>query len=1139
MATTTILRPSATSSGVGWTATPSGTLHGVTSDDSDASYALWGGTGSALILATPADAPPVGERRHAVRLRMRGEDGDAWGAVRLATGALIAGAAAPFTSSPTTVTGAWGFGVLPDGSTVLSAYVTGQSSGVKIQELYIDVDSREAPTFTPQVLDSTGTSTTTVTDTAQPGIFASSPDMDGLSARQYRYWVTLSGAIVWDTGIVSGPAAVRITDALDNGAYVAHLQIWSTLGQNTEYASDEETVSFTVAVGAIPAPDNPIVSQVPGTPFYELEVCAPFAGDFDDDQAYIEIQRVDCPQGGYLNLTGEDFSSASASSPGPLTNLEITAYVARDDDWFPTGEQTLASHFDTNGDQRSWWFGIVAGGFPIIRWSEDGTASTQEAVGTVQVPFDAFGRSLLRGTLLTDDGAGGWTATFESSDDAGVTWDPIGDPVTNSGGGTTSLFASSTDYMVGAYIGSGLENQWAGRLYWVQFRNGPLGAVTMSPDFTGLPSGTAFVTDDQANVWSVNVPATIVSDQQMTSVAIVGPLETDECTTYTDYTLPRTGIESTCEHTPDPCCSYYRARTVGRIDGQVQISNWSNAFDPGIPNGIVFMWPDTDASIPEGWNRVTELDGKYAKGVATTGTEPGSTGGAASHVHTVPTHVHDTSHVHTTSANTSAAVGSFSSTTGAAGSTAIAATHVHTTPSTNSATVDSGTAQPTIGSGNNDPARLEVLFIESNGQPLGVPDGALGLSPDTSLSGWTDHAAATGRFLKGAAAAGDGGATAASAIDSHTHSVAAHTHAGTSHLHTSANTNSVTSTLTLSAGPTSAVWAASHAHPIVIGSSTSAALTSGGSGTSGADSLGTDEPPFVNVRVQENTSGDVSMPVGIIGIWRGSLGSIPTNWELCDGTGGKPDLVAKYPKGATTSLGTTGGSLNPHSHTSPSHNHTTSTHSHTMTVGAQNAAVQNVSTTVTVSVANGTHTHTHGDTATATPTVASVTSGTLANTTSEPPYEEVAFVQLMTEPTPPPEPDEFCLTWDGDYHLIRTEGPDGPLWVQVGGIIDWDRDRPFTSATGVMGTRFVTSSAPGGRNLHMVTAVESEADLASLMEVLNRPLVLVSPSDSFEVWAAPVATSVKVVKVGRIRQVMADFIATGPQPAPQLADVGV
>jgi hypothetical protein len=84
----------------------------------------------------------------------------------------------------------------------------------------------------------------------------------------------------------------------------------------------------------------------------------------------------------------------------------------------------------------------------------------------------------------------------------------------------------------------------------------------------------------------------------------------------------------------------------------------------------------------------------------------------------------------------------------------------------------------------------------------------------------------------------------------------------------------------------------------------------------------------------------------------------------------------------------------------------------------------------------------------------------------------------------------------------------------------------------------VTSAPPGGRNLHMTAAVESEAELATLRAVLARPLVLISPSDAEEVWAAPVAESVRVVKIDRVRAVTADFIATGPEPGPQHADVG-
>jgi hypothetical protein len=915
MGTITTLRPSATSSGVGWTATPSGTLNGVTSDDSDSTYALWSGTGSALILPTPADAPPAGERRHQVRLRMRGEDGDAWGAVRLTSGGLIAGAAAQFSASPGTVNGAWGFGAPLDGSTVLSAYVTGQTSGVKIEELYLDVDSRLAPTFTPEVLDSTGSPT--ITDTSQPSLLASSPALDGLSARQYRYWVTSGATIVWDTGVVTGAAPTVQTDPLDNGSYTAHFQIWSTIGQNTAYASDEEALAFTVTVGSVPAPDNPTVTAVDGTPFYELEVCAPYAGDFDDVQAWIEIQRVDC-------------------------------------------------------------------------------------------------------------------------------------------------------------------------------------------------------------------------DKSVT-VAVLGPLATDECATTTDYSHPRTGTGATCDHPAGDCCSYYRARTVGRIDGALQISNWSDVFNAGLPQGLTVMWPSTAASIPSGWTRVTELDGKYPKQIPDGSTQPGSTGGAATHTHTVPTHTHSMNHTHTTTGSSSTAVGTSPGNDGATGTTAVLSSHTHTVGAQSTAVVDSATAVPSTGAVANDPARVDVVWIEPDGSgPEGVPVGAAALTVDTSLS-WGEFV--NGRFahFKGAATGGDGGAAHASVMEGHTHSVGAHTHAGTSHSHSTASSSFI-SNKSMFSGTVSSIWASQHSHTVTAASTATGSLSTNSADVSSSQ-VG-NYPPYYELLAKVNDTGAPDLPVGLICAWRGSLGSIPRHWQLCDGTNGTPNFFGRYPKGST-SVGATGGSLNPHSHSTPSHTHTTSGHTHTQTMAASTAATANLSNTNVVTMATSAHTHTIASTDSTTPTVGSSTSGTLASTTSEPPYQEVAFIQLVEEPTPPPDPVVTCLTWDEDYHLIRSEDSTGPLWAQVGGLITWDRDRPFTSSIGVMGTRFVDSDTPGGRNLHLAAAVESEAELVNLMALLNRPLVLVSPSDSEEVWAAPISSSVKVIKIGRIRQVTADFTATGPQPAPQLADVGV
>lgn len=725
MGSITTLRPSSTSSGVGWSAVPSGTLQNVTSDDNDGSYALWSGSGSPMVLGTVMDTPPAGERRHQVRMRARGEDGDAWWAVRLSSGALVAGASAAFTASPTTVAGSWGFGAPPDGPTALSAYVTGQSTGVKITELYIDVDTRSAPTFTPQILNGAGTATTTISDTSQPTVRAASIDLDDLNAKAYEFWVTRNGATVWTTGVVGGPATNRQTTALDNGSYVAHLRIWSTLGQDTWYPSAEETISFTVSVGTVNAPANPTVDEVADSPFYSIEACAPNVTALDGDVGWLEIQRVDCPVDGYLVLPGTTGAYASTPDPGPaLTNLQVTLHAQRDDDWRPATDETLAAHYDNSTDDRSWRLTLDAlgnndqnlVGRPVLVWSVDGTSGTNViAAASARVRPDPYGRVWLRVTLDVDNGAGGWTVTFEYRETEDDDWVQLGDLVT--GTGVSSLFDSPAPYTVGAWLAPAANEIFNGRFYSLEVRDGAGGAVIVNPDFTNHLNGTTSFDDGQGNTWTVHSPASIYSPTSTVTVAMLGPLSTDECASWTDFTLPRSGVGVTCDHAPAQCCSYYRARTVGRVSGSLRISEWSDADTP-----------------------VTEA---------------------------------------------------------------------------------------------------------------------------------------------------------------------------------------------------------------------------------------------------------------------------------------------------------------------------------------------------------------------------------------------------------------FCLTWDEDEHLIRATGPDGALWVPVLGKFDWSVDRPFTAATGVNGGRFVTSSPPGARNLNLVAAVESEADWLALHAILDRPLVLISPSDAEEVWAAPVAEAMRVIKVGRIRQVTAEFIGTGPEPGPQLEDVEV
>jgi hypothetical protein len=73
-------------------------------------------------------------------------------------------------------------------------------------------------------------------------------------------------------------------------------------------------------------------------------------------------------------------------------------------------------------------------------------------------------------------------------------------------------------------------------------------------------------------------------------------------------------------------------------------------------------------------------------------------------------------------------------------------------------------------------------------------------------------------------------------------------------------------------------------------------------------------------------SSGTTIPAGLISLWYGSIGSVPSGWYLCDGSNGTPDLRDRFVIGAgsTYAVGATGGATSRTLTTSelPSHNHT-------------------------------------------------------------------------------------------------------------------------------------------------------------------------------------------------------------------------
>jgi hypothetical protein len=907
------VRPDSTQASSGWTAMPSGTLHGVTSDDMDNTYALWSGTGSAMLLGLADHALPTDHQRHLARVRVRGQSADVnWG-IRLTNGTLIAPGTGTFGGSDSTIVGSWGTGIAPAGAANIAVQVQGQATNSQVTELYVDIDSRLAPVFTPQVLDD-GTPTTTVVDTNAPQVRASSVDLDGLPPRQYRYWVTQGVTIVWDTGVVSGPAPTRTVDPLENGSYEVHMQVWSTLGADTAYASVVEDLAFTVSTTVTQPPESVEIEDVSGEPYFDIITCAPASmNTWDGDEAYVEIQRMDC-------------------------------------------------------------------------------------------------------------------------------------------------------------------------------------------------------------------------DGNTTRIALVGPISADECVTYRDWTAPRS-LPAGCTETLDECPVTWRVRFLGLVNGLITASDWFGEPQPPVPEGLIVAWPGANAAIPDNWTRETSLDERYVKG----GNFPSSGGGSATHEHTLSSHTHSLTHSHGGGGDTGAATGSYLAYTAPSSNFWNATSHTHTRPSTDSASPSSGSTTPTSASNNNDPDHLEVIWIRSNGNPQGLPDDSLTFMPGSAPSGWGTYTDATSRFLKGASAGADGGAQVAGSLANHTHAVGAHTHTGTSHTHTSSNTGSTSATIPGWGGIDVGYAVAFHSHPITIESastgSTGAMTTSSSSGST-SPSL----PPYRNLRAVQNTSGGESLPLGIMAAWFES--DAPVGWTKCDGTSGTPDMNGFYPLCATSNILVTGGSGATHTHTGASHTHSISGHTHPVTIpthGLTNSVNRDPGASPLSTVASHTHTHSAGSTASATPTVGSTSTGTFQATGTEPLYRQVTFIQFTgMPPVTGSEPVERTLYWTEGEHLVRANTPDGPVYVSACGELSWTVDRPFTVNQGVVGGRQVYSGAPGGHDARITLTVTTEAALQDALRVFDSALVLVSPADSSPMWASPVGTSIRVIKIGRLRQLVVPLVATGPEPQPEV-----
>jgi hypothetical protein len=418
-----------------------------------------------------------------------------------------------------------------------------------------------------------------------------------------------------------------------------------------------------------------------------------------------------------------------------------------------------------------------------------------------------------------------------------------------------------------------------------------------------------------------------------------------------------------------------------------------------IPLNVCFLWPGTNASIPAGWAKETLIGNtRFPKGAAA-GVDPGATGGVTNHTHTTVGHTHTIAHGHTVP-NSPAGSGATSRDSGTANPPD---THTHdTNANTPDATGTTDSQSPGAAADSTLLSFFNIIVIKSDGTPTGVPDLAVAVWNDAAgaPANWNlcDGGGAPARpdlrnrYLRQAAAGGDGGGTGGALT--HTHTISAHGQT-TSHPHPNATSSQKTQANVAGPGAGAQVGTATstHTHALTI-ATTSITYTSVGDTAQASNH----EPPFSTQAFIQNNAGADDWPDRIIGVWMQTLATIPTDWALCDGTLGTPDLRALFVKGANVlgDIGVTGGSLT-HTHTATGHTHSGPSHTHTVSAGAGAGENRNAGAT---SAATTAHTHPSWSNTGATAfTTGSATPVVDDFTDTQPSFTGAAFIQWQAPAT--------------------------------------------------------------------------------------------------------------------------------------------
>ena len=296
--------------------------------------------------------------------------------------------------------------------------------------------------------------------------------------RSYRLDVSTTGnlAYVWATdgitpitanssvanGITDGTVKwIRVTHDVDNGASGNDVKFftsddgstWTQLGTTQTTAGTTSIYSGTALqeVGsynsgtATPAKGRfyraQVYNGIGGTLVFDADASAITDGtastfkERSSNAATVTINKSGtgtfASTNNYLYLPGVSGNYASAPDAAPLDitgDIDIRVKVALDD-WTPSGTNVLIGKWSDTASNFSYRLAITTTGLLQLNWYDTGQVTTVSVSSSVATGITDGSTKWVRATLDVDNGAGGNTTTFFTSDD-GTNWTQLGTTTT-------------------------------------------------------------------------------------------------------------------------------------------------------------------------------------------------------------------------------------------------------------------------------------------------------------------------------------------------------------------------------------------------------------------------------------------------------------------------------------------------------------------------------------------------------------------------------------------------------------------------------------------------------------------------------------------------------------------------------------